>query len=1378
MNLWTQHEARLEPARLAIKGGPAGWHPHRLIFRDWWHWRDHELGFAHGRLGLTGPNGSGKSTLLALALPILLDGDTSPRRLDPAESRDRHLQYYLLGDDDIESVFRYEARTGYLALELRHGQSGRFLTIGMGVSASRQDQRRLKDWWGFVVPARRLGRDFDVRGADGNCLGSRDLGRQLEPPAVVTTERGEYRRQVNGHLFGVNDDDFRELIGMLLAARRPKLGEQRGPEEVCQRLLESLPGIPRDRLDRVAEVVHNIEDYQRNLEEVVHRAERVEVIDGRLLDLVEVLVQEAAQQYGRTVGSLGSVVSQLKEARETHAAAGAELETLRRETEQRQSRLREIAAEREVFQAAPDADLPAQLTRAQAEAEKLAQRREDLTGRVGEQRRQVADADRELEAKAERFQTRALGLRNQLEAVARYAETLGWTDGTRKLTVAAEDLPGLRVTTPGGEILAARPDPALEPEGQQMVRAYRHLAACHRSLTEAEVAYRHRQETLNNLRKQRQARADQMNDIQDQVDERREQLARDLQRWREVSPAAEVPDHVVARVVAAVAGLTAAPERGQAGLLEPVYAAAEVRRQELEQAREEALFRQAQADCGLQEISRRLEDLQRTGLVPGRSALRAAARADGGEAWRPLFRWVRFRPGIDPDTAALVEAAALEANLLDLLLDPAGDAYLVPDPLPGGPTLLEVLEPEPGAPERVRQTLASVGWGEGPGDRWITPDGRWRSGLARGQVMPWLAEPAQLVGDDRRATALERHLAILRELRSAAEARMAEVKAERENLLTLAGRVNRELAGLDRLPWQGLFHDLAGLTSLERYVAEAQARVEAARVEEETALRSYQQEERDYTAALAGLPAARGLDERQLSERGSDLERLLDRLTALREAGYRELADGSAHYRETGRFLAQLRGALERLERDQATADEEHAAALARVKAIEQRVADPEAAALQQRIGDLDREQRELQVLQEAVPGKRERLLVERGVRAARIAELEPREEELRSDQAAQLQRLKDRLGRHPTLEPFLGAFAEEGAVPVLPRLPRPVEGDQLEEGLNERRSALVAELHLHRDALGDYRPTTDARWETVTFHQERQILTATELGLRLREAADRYRTLIAEKEQELYKSIIYQGMLDDLGKLMRRARQFTGDTNAKLKQIPLPSGEWFSLRLATLSPDTAPGAAIARTLETLGQGTEWLSAERREVLLGQIRVEVERVRQEAQARGEDLSFYEVIERALDYRRWYQYELVSHRPGVTAKPIGRRGFGTRSTSEKAWALAVPIIAGVAARYGNARQDAPRVIALDEAFAGFDPANQVNYVKFLSDLNFSWILTCPDELPYNESLSAAMAYRLTLEGTVHTAFPILWDGHRAREPLAEGWAEAAAGEQSP
>jgi energy-coupling factor transporter ATP-binding protein EcfA2 len=97
-------------------------------------------------------------------------------------------------------------------------------------------------------------------------------------------------------------------------------------------------------------------------------------------------------------------------------------------------------------------------------------------------------------------------------------------------------------------------------------------------------------------------------------------------------------------------------------------------------------------------------------------------------------------------------------------------------------------------------------------------------------------------------------------------------------------------------------------------------------------------------------------------------------------------------------------------------------------------------------------------------------------------------------------------------------------------------------------------------------------------------------------------------------------------------------------------------------------------------------------------------------------------------------------------------------------LAVPIIAGVAARYDAARDpDVPRIVFLDEVFAGFDPQNRETYLRYLNELNLNWMITCPEDMPYSSQMPAVMSYQLHLSGTVHTAYPTLWDGRKVTDP---------------
>jgi hypothetical protein len=205
-------------------------------------------------------------------------------------------------------------------------------------------------------------------------------------------------------------------------------------------------------------------------------------------------------------------------------------------------------------------------------------------------------------------------------------------------------------------------------------------------------------------------------------------------------------------------------------------------------------------------------------------------------------------------------------------------------------------------------------------------------------------------------------------------------------------------------------------------------------------------------------------------------------------------------------------------------------------------------------------------------------------------------------------------------------------------------------------------------------------------------------------------------------------------------------------------------MRLSIKSEEEEPGARIARALTENPSGAAYMPPEQKRRLVDLIKAEVDRLQQG----GPDgpLPDHEAVIRALDYRNWFQFQLLSKMPGQQPTIIRNRGFGQRSTSAKAMALAVPIIAAVAARYDAARPDAPRLIGLDEAFAGFDANNQAIYLKYLSGLGLSWIITIPEELPYSEEISAVMAYRMELRGQLHTGFPILWNGRTTWEPLAD------------
>ena len=72
-----------------------------------------------GRLALSGRNTSGKSKALELLIPFVLDGDITPRELDPFASSAETMRWDLIECTDTHPSRRASKRVGYAWAEFR-----------------------------------------------------------------------------------------------------------------------------------------------------------------------------------------------------------------------------------------------------------------------------------------------------------------------------------------------------------------------------------------------------------------------------------------------------------------------------------------------------------------------------------------------------------------------------------------------------------------------------------------------------------------------------------------------------------------------------------------------------------------------------------------------------------------------------------------------------------------------------------------------------------------------------------------------------------------------------------------------------------------------------------------------------------------------------------------------------------------------------------------------------------------------------------------------------------------------------------------------------------------------------------------------------------
>ena len=118
------------------------WKMHRLGFLNFWLYDHEEFLLNDGHILLRGNNASGKSITTQSFIPFLLDGNRSPERLDPFGTRDRKMDFYLLGDGERDES------TGYLYLEFKKANTEEYLTIGIGMRAQKG---KGIDFWGFCL---------------------------------------------------------------------------------------------------------------------------------------------------------------------------------------------------------------------------------------------------------------------------------------------------------------------------------------------------------------------------------------------------------------------------------------------------------------------------------------------------------------------------------------------------------------------------------------------------------------------------------------------------------------------------------------------------------------------------------------------------------------------------------------------------------------------------------------------------------------------------------------------------------------------------------------------------------------------------------------------------------------------------------------------------------------------------------------------------------------------------------------------------------------------------------------------------------------------------------------------------------------------------
>ena len=1363
------------------------WQASRIGLINFWYYDEQEFPFVKGRMLLRGSNGSGKSVTMQSVIPLLLDGNMSPERLDPFGSRDRKMSSYLLEEDDGR-----DERTGYLYLEFKRRESDTWLTVGMGIRARRG--KPLDKWYFSLSDGRRVGKDFLLYKEIGEkvTLSKKELENRIAGGGQVFDRQADYMEYVNRQIFGFETvEEYKEMIDLLIQLRTPKLSKDFKPSVVSDILSDSLQPLSDEDLRPMSEAIENMDTMNLNLkarEAGYQAAEKIQ----RVLD-----------RYNRL--TLFEKADRCCENQKKLSEAEREARSQAEETEC--SRKRVLALEQEISEldARRDALEKERESLSKSDAVSLKSRELDLASRIRtregllEEKRRQLDAKQEqyveLEGKKKQEEDRAYEKESELDGILEEMQSEAGEMSFEEHDFFQDELKENFNSAFSWDTHEA-----------QFQKVKDEIGRGTELLREAETRQREADELLKKRERQQretdaaQRRESELESVLVQVENewkealyswngRNEELKFTPEQMREIARFAdeygESSDFARVRQTAADLWI------GRKGEI-----SGKVRRRQDELRDLENIRREIEEELAQWESTREPEPPRSDTVRKNRERLR-----EKGIPYQEFYKVVEFGRELsgDPKRCGRLEEALLEMGILDALVieeqyreqvmkaDPGcADRYLFVQTHHAEKSLLDVLDLNDSVNDifmnqRITGILGNIALSErleeaegagsggsagiGASMTAVRPDGSYQIGVVSGTISG--EHEAGFIGVQAREKNRQAKIASCRELLAENEQKQEVLCGE---VAVLEQRISRLQEEYESLPEDTDMREAWKMLSEARRTVE-RMREEGARLERE----------------LMEVGEALGELKRQAAEIARKLY-----LTCSYET-FRRADEAASDYRQhfyqlrSGHELfLQIRAHMEELGERQEILDGEmdqiRYEAGGVKKELKKEQEEYDSILRQLELTDYEQIRQKLDECMEWLKEYPERL-------QSCVAEKTQNEERIRalSEQAAQNEeRIVELKRRAEYLET---CFAAERS---LHYVELPGEEAETEEPAEKIRSLLAGECRdmdkeqiirslnqvyfENRGFLTDYQIMQTELFEELDREAQKGDPSAKRLdiaaryqGVRipfgrllvhLEEEIAELKDLIKAGDRELFEDILANTVSRKIRGKINSSNAWVEKMNSLMGAMNTSSGLKLNLRWRSRTAETEDQLDTKELVELLKKDYRLMREDEAAKLSAHFRSKVEEARRHARDSGGMISFYQVMKETLDYRKWFEFQLFFQKGGERVKELTNSVFGTFSGGEKAMAMYVPLFSAVVAKYQGGRPDAPRLISLDEAFAGVDNRNIRDMFRLMAEFEFDFIINSQVLWGDCDTLDALAIYQLLRPENAKfvTVMPYLWNGH--------------------
>lgn len=1333
------------------------WQINRIGMLDFWYYDEQEFDFLDGRMLLRGANGSGKSVTMQSFIPLLLDGNMRPERLDPFGSRARKMENYLLEEGDER-----EERTGYLYMELKRVGSDSYTSIGMGIRARKN--KKLDTWYFCVTDGRRIGRDLFLYKDMQNRITctKQELKNRIGEGGRVMETQGEYAQCVNRILFGFETmEEYQEMLDLLIQLRTPKLSKDFKPTIINEILSSSLQTLSEDDLRPMSEAIENMDSQKANLDvlsDSIRAAEQIEKVFDQYNRIVlydkAAFFTDCAQECRKQEKTIKDLTQQRAD-----SISGLEKE---------QNHYIELKREEEVLGQERD-------SLKDSDAAQLKQREIKLCSDILEAEQEVTEKKGQEQEKEEKYREVQGKQKSRQEQ-----NDLLWEEIETVLTEMGEALEGI----PFDEYSFIKKELLEEPQKEQAFQSHDQMLSEYIKRVEkgrdtlleeknCQERYDRNLQQLDDFRSRKEQKERECRQYDTLLRETKDEWIEKFYQWEKQNAQLHLTDDVKQRIVQEIEKYVYGTDFGRIRYLG--RSAFESKEQELK----DGLYEEGRQRNQLLEEKRRIsEELRewREQKEPEPECSEAVQRSrqllsEKGIPFLQLYKSVDFAEGLSEKQASLLEEALLSMGILDALIVSAEyretiealeenvcDRYIFSDTVHVKRNLLELLDVDNGENDILRyqsvaNILSAIGVfrKEQPESENTIPDGQWkresiRTDRQREYGSTWVDEKGNYRMGVMEGTVTGEYQARYIGARARERFRAEKIAKLEEEELLLCEKLTE---------CEGCIRQLeAEKMQLQQEWDAFPADTDLKEAAKEYAGRSYELEQlngqiAEYREILRKVKEE--LDEIQLRVREACtkcyLTARLDIFSgALVSLGqYRELFTklqlSHGQYRNGIQQIDSFGDTLDSIDQDLDIIRYE----LGRVS---HKKNDLEAALHsvreQLKLTDYEKIKERLDYCLErlaALPGLREESAREQ-------TRLRDREEQLGQELQRQEELRQKNLLRYRHLEQ---GFREEYQLGYVER--SFVINDDMEDQAskvcamsagksgNRKQSDLLGNLqevyHQNRGYLVNYQLTLQPLFEEeeeedgfLGISMRRIDITGKYRGVnvkfkellgKLREDAEVQKRLLSDKERELFEDILADTISKKIRAKIHSSKRWVEKMNQLMDSMHTSSGLKLSLSWKNKRAEKEEQLDTRELVELISKDVEIMRDEESEKLSLHFRSKIAEARKLTEDGDSVHSFHAIMREVLDYRKWFAFTLECQKTGEKKKELTDRVFFTFSGGEKAMAMYVPLFSAVVAKYAGARADAPRLISLDEAFAGVDETNIRDMFRLMVECKFNFMV---------------------------------------------------------